>query len=77
MTFDGAALMRQVVATSPFAVHLGISVVELGDGRAVLAMPFRQELVTLGRTVHGGPSRRCSTPPRWRPRGAALRSRST
>lgn len=54
MPFDGAALMRQVVATSPYAVLLGITVVELDDGRAVLAMPFREELVTVGRTVHGG-----------------------
>ena len=54
MTFDGVALMRQLIPTSPFAVHLGISVVELADGRAVLEMPFHEELVTIGRTVHGG-----------------------
>jgi uncharacterized protein (TIGR00369 family) len=54
MAFDGAALVRQVVATSPYAVLLGITVVELGDGRAVLALPFREEVVTVGRTVHGG-----------------------
>lgn len=52
--FDGGALMRSVVATSPYAVLLGISVVELSDGHAVLALPFREELVTVGRTVHGG-----------------------
>ena len=52
--FDGAALMRQIIATSPFAVHLGLEVRELSDGRAVLAMPFREQLVTIGRTVHGG-----------------------
>ena len=54
MTFDGAALMRQVISTSPFAVLLGITVVELSDGRAVLSLPFREEVVTIGRTVHGG-----------------------
>ena len=54
MGFDGAALMRHVVATSPYAVLLGIRVVELSDGRAVLALPFRDEVVTIGRTVHGG-----------------------
>ena len=54
MAFDGAALIRQVVATSPYAVHLGLEVVETGDGLAVLRMPFRDELVTVGRTVHGG-----------------------
>ena len=54
MAFDGAALIRQVVAASPFAVLLGLEVVETADGRAVLRMPFREELVTIGRTVHGG-----------------------
>jgi uncharacterized protein (TIGR00369 family) len=54
MAFDGAALMRQVLATSPYAVHLGITVVELADGRAVLGLPFREQVVTVGRTVHGG-----------------------
>lgn len=54
MAFDGAALIRQVVATSPYAVLLGLEVVETGDGRAVLRMPFREGLVTIGRTVHGG-----------------------
>jgi uncharacterized protein (TIGR00369 family) len=52
--FDGAALIRQLIPTSPFAAHVGLRVVELADGRAVLAMPFRDELVTIGRTVHGG-----------------------
>ncbi len=52
--FDGAALMRQLIGSSPFAVHLGLEVVELADGRALLSMSFREELVTLGRTVHGG-----------------------
>ncbi len=54
MTFDGAELMRSLIATSPYAVLLGLEVVELGDGRAVLLMPFREALVTVGRTVHGG-----------------------
>ena len=54
MTFDGAALMRQLIPSSPFAAHVGLQVVELADGRAVLSMPFRDELVTIGRTVHGG-----------------------
>ena len=54
MTFDGAALMRELIPSSPFAAHVGLQVVELDDGRAVLSMPFREELVTIGRTVHGG-----------------------
>jgi uncharacterized protein (TIGR00369 family) len=54
MAFDGAGLMRQVIASSPYAGLLGITVAELSDGRAVLVLPFREELVTMGRTVHGG-----------------------
>jgi uncharacterized protein (TIGR00369 family) len=53
-TLDGGGLMRELVPRSPFAVYLGIQLVELGDGRAVLRLPFRQELVTIGSTVHGG-----------------------
>lgn len=54
MTFDGAALMRDLVPTSPYCVLLGLSVVELSDGRAVLALPFKDDVITIGRTVHGG-----------------------
>jgi uncharacterized protein (TIGR00369 family) len=50
----GAALMRDFVPTSPFAALLGISVVELAQDRAVLALPDRPELATMGTTVHGG-----------------------
>lgn len=46
--------MRTMIPTSPFAVLLGLEVVELSDGCAVLRMPFREQLVTIGRTVHGG-----------------------
>jgi uncharacterized protein (TIGR00369 family) len=53
-TLDGAGLMRELVPRSPFAVHLGIQLAELADGRAVLRLPFRQEVVTVGSTVHGG-----------------------
>src|SRR3712207_6367632 len=54
MTFDGAALMRDLVPTSPYCALLGLSIVELGDGRAVLALPFKDDVITVGRTVHGG-----------------------
>jgi len=46
--------MRTLIPASPFAVLLGLEVVELADGHAVLRMPFREELVTVGSTVHGG-----------------------
>ncbi len=56
MTADiaGAALMREFVPASPFAVLLGIQVAELAADRAVLTLPDRQELTTIGDTVHGG-----------------------
>lgn len=54
MTFDGAALMRQFVPSSPFAALLGVRVVETADGRAVLELPWRAELATMGATAHGG-----------------------
>lgn len=50
----GVALMRDFVPSSPFAALLGISVVELARDRAVLALPDRPELATMGTTVHGG-----------------------
>jgi uncharacterized protein (TIGR00369 family) len=52
--FDGAALMRQFVPSSPFAALLGLRVVETDDGRAVLELPWRPELATMGATAHGG-----------------------
>lgn len=50
----GAALMRDFVPSSPFAALLGITVVELAPDRAVLSLPDRPELATMGTTVHGG-----------------------
>ena len=50
----GAALMRQFVPSSPFAALLGIAVVELAEDRAVLSLPDRPDLATVGTVVHGG-----------------------
>ena len=47
-------LLRAFLPTSPLVGHLGIALEELGADRAVLVMPFRPELVTIGDTVHGG-----------------------
>lgn len=52
----GSDIIRQFIPASPFVGHLGIELVELGDGEATLVMPFRQELVTIGQVVHGGAS---------------------
>lgn len=51
---SGSDVMREFLPSSPFVRHCGIELRELGDGEAELAMPFRPELVTIGRTVHGG-----------------------
>ena len=50
----GTDIIRQFVPASPFVQHLGIELVDLGDGKATLRLPFREELVTIGRVVHGG-----------------------
>lgn len=51
---DGSELMKLFLPNSPFVVEMGISLVEIDDGRAKLLMPFRPELVTVGDMVHGG-----------------------
>lgn len=50
----GAARMREYVSASPYAALLGLRLAEITPGRAVMTLPFREELVTVGRTVHGG-----------------------
>ncbi len=53
-TADGADIIRGFLPTSPLVAHLGIELVELAPDRAVLSLPFRDEIVTIGSTVHGG-----------------------
>lgn len=50
----GTEVMREFLPTSPFVGHVGIELVDLEDGRAELALPFRDEVVTIGTVVHGG-----------------------
>lgn len=50
----GTQVMRDFLPNSPFVRHLGIELVDLDDGRAELALPFREEIVTIGQVVHGG-----------------------
>ena len=47
-------IIEQFIPSSPFAQHAGIRLERLEDDRAVLLMPFRPELVTIGDVVHGG-----------------------
>lgn len=50
----GAQLMREFVPSSPLPALLGIEVRELSRDTAVLTLPARAELTTMGDTVHGG-----------------------
>jgi uncharacterized protein (TIGR00369 family) len=47
-------LVEAFIPHSPHAAALGISIEQIEDDRAVLAMPFKEELVTMGDVVHGG-----------------------
>ena len=49
-----ADLVRGWLEHSPFAAHLGIELVSLGEGEAELRLPFCDELATMGDVVHGG-----------------------
>jgi uncharacterized protein (TIGR00369 family) len=54
MSTRGGEIVASFIPSSPFAAALGIQVVELEPDHAVLAMPFKQELATIGDVVHGG-----------------------
>jgi uncharacterized protein (TIGR00369 family) len=47
-------IIEQFIPNSPHAAQLGIRVVTLGTDEAVLELPFKPELATIGRVVHGG-----------------------
>jgi uncharacterized protein (TIGR00369 family) len=47
-------LVEAFIPHSPHAAALGIAIESLDDDRAVLVMPFKPELATMGDVVHGG-----------------------
>jgi uncharacterized protein (TIGR00369 family) len=47
-------VMRAFLPASPLVNHLGIRLVELGEDRAELSLPFDERLATMGDVVHGG-----------------------
>jgi uncharacterized protein (TIGR00369 family) len=47
-------IIEQFIPNSPHAAQLGIRVVSLGTDEAVLELPFKAELATIGNVVHGG-----------------------
>jgi len=53
-TTPGAEFMRRFLPTSPYVSHLGMQLVEIGPGSATLSLPFKNQLITIGTTVHGG-----------------------
>jgi uncharacterized protein (TIGR00369 family) len=58
MTVESQPTRRQVieqfVPNSPLVQHLGIRLEEVGDDVAVLALPFSEQVCTMGDVVHGG-----------------------
>jgi uncharacterized protein (TIGR00369 family) len=47
-------IIRAFVPRSPLPATLGIHLEEVGDDRAVLAMPYSEPLATMADVVHGG-----------------------
>jgi uncharacterized protein (TIGR00369 family) len=54
MTQTRREIIQAFVPNSPLVGHLGIELAEIELDRAVLLMPFRPELATMGDVVHGG-----------------------
>jgi uncharacterized protein (TIGR00369 family) len=50
----GWDIMREFLKVSPFVGHLGIELVRLEPDFAELRLPFKEPLITIGDTVHGG-----------------------
>jgi len=50
----GSELIAQFLLHSPFVGHLGMELREIEDDRALLGLPFSEEVVTIGDVVHGG-----------------------
>jgi uncharacterized protein (TIGR00369 family) len=50
----GAELIAEFLNHSPFVSHLGMELREIEDDRALVALPFREEVVTVGDVIHGG-----------------------
>jgi uncharacterized protein (TIGR00369 family) len=47
-------IIEQFIPNSPHAAQLGIRLASIGTDEAVLELPFKPELATLGEVVHGG-----------------------
>ncbi len=47
-------IIEQFIPASPLVAQLGMRLASIGTDEAVLVLPFRPELATLGDIVHGG-----------------------
>jgi uncharacterized protein (TIGR00369 family) len=47
-------IIEQFIPSSPHAAQLGIRLASIGTDEAVLELPFKPELATIGQVVHGG-----------------------
>ena len=47
-------IIEAFIPNSPHAAELGITVTSLGTDEAILELPFKPELATIGQVVHGG-----------------------
>jgi uncharacterized protein (TIGR00369 family) len=47
-------IIEAFIPNSPHAAELGIRVASIGTDEAVLELPFKPELATIGEVVHGG-----------------------
>lgn len=55
----GSDTMRAFFPTSPFVTTLGVELVDIGEGRAHLRLPFAEANTTVGPMVHGGALAAC------------------
>ena len=53
-TNENIERMRKVIALTPFMAHLGMELVEAGDGYAKIRLHFKKENTTMADALHGG-----------------------
>ena len=51
---SGGEVIQAFFPQSPYVSHLGMQLAEMDRDRAVLTLPFQQEIITIGTIVHGG-----------------------
>jgi len=54
MSDENVERMRKVIALTPFMKHLGMELVEAGEGYAKLRLHFQKENTTAADALHGG-----------------------